>query len=116
MAPQEAIMTRTLIVPTLIVPMFAVTALVGTPVSAQDSRPQDAAAAESTLSATPYAPGTTVYRLIDDPGMATTGSASSMEMESPGPVPMGSISADGVTYSFGTTRLCTTSEFERGLC
>jgi hypothetical protein len=107
-------MTRMLIVPTLIVPMFAVTALVGAPATAQDSR--DAAAADSTLSATPYAPGTTVYRLIDDPGMATTGSASSMEMESPGPVPMGSISADGVTYSFGTTRLCTTSEFERGLC
>ena len=108
-------MKRTLIVPTLIVPMFAVSALLATPATAQDSPPHSVAA-ESTLNATPYAPGTTVYRLIDDPGMATTGSASSMEMESTGPVPMGSISADGVTYSFGTTRLCTTSEFERGLC
>jgi hypothetical protein len=106
-------MTRMLIVPTLIVPMFAVSALLAVPATAQDT---PAAAAETTLSATPYAPGTTVYRLIDDPGMATTGASSSMEMESPGPVPMGSISADGVTYSFGTTRLCTTSEFERGLC
>jgi hypothetical protein len=109
-------MTRTLIVPTLIVPMFAVSALVGEPAIAQDSHPHDAVAAETTLSATPYAPGTTVYRLVDDPGMATTGSSSSMEMESTGPVPMGSVFADGVTYSFGTTRLCTTSEFERGFC
>ena len=109
-------MKRTLIVPTLIVPLFAVSALVGAPAIAQDGHPRDGVAAENTLSATPYAPGTTVYRLIDDPGMETTGSSSSADMESTGPVPMGSISADGVTYSFGTTRLCTTSEFERGLC
>jgi hypothetical protein len=101
---------------TLIVPMLAVSALVGTPATAQDSHPHDAAAAETPLSATPYAPGTTVYRLIDDTSIETTGSSSSMEMEPTGPVPMGSISADGVTYSFGTTRLCTTGEFERGLC
>jgi hypothetical protein len=109
-------MKRLLIVPTLIVPMFAVSAISAAPANAQDSHPHDAAAAESTLSAVPYAPGTTVYRLIDDPGMETTGSSSSTDMESTGPIPMGSISSDGVTYSFGTTRLCTTSEFERGLC
>jgi hypothetical protein len=78
--------------------------------TAQDSHPNDAIASERALGAPAYAPGETVYRLIDEPSEVTTGSSVEVETPMVGPA------TDGLTYSFGSTRLCTTTEFHSGLC
>ena len=96
----------------LVVPLFAAAAMLagGTMATAQDSHPNDALASSRAIQGPSYAPGTTVYRLVDDPSDVTTGSSTEADAPMVGPA------TDGLTYSFGSTRLCTTTEFNNGLC
>jgi hypothetical protein len=95
-------MTRTMLA-------FAAAALLIGPAIAQAPRPNDKPVAER--ASPPAKPGETVYRLIDDPPSATTGFSTAPVVVMPPPG-----TEDGVVYSYGSARACSTFDFDHRLC